>query len=125
MNEKERDELMAFLREAMTVREPCDRAAQRLIDQTLAQNPLAAYWLVQQVMGLRMALKAYQARPQTAQGPIGPAAAAPGSAGGWGSGVLKTALAAGLGAAAGTVLASEAGEWLDAAASDLDLGDWA
>jgi hypothetical protein len=39
--------------------------------------------------------------------------------------VLKTALAAGLGAAAGTVLASEAGEWLDAAASDLDLGDWA
>jgi hypothetical protein len=37
--------------------------------------------------------------------------------------VLQTALAAGLGAAAGTVLASEAGDWLDAAASDLGLGE--
>jgi hypothetical protein len=122
MNEKERDELMAFLREAMTVREPCDRAAQRLIDQTLAQNPLAAYWLVQQVMGLRLALQAHQARQQgTGPAAVEAAATSPRS---WGSGVLKTALAAGLGAAAGSVLASEAGPWLDAAASDLDLGDW-
>lgn len=122
MNEKERDELMDFLREAMTVREPCDRAAQRLIDQTLSQNPLAVYWMVQQVMGLRMALKAHQERQQG--GPSG-AAGAPASPPprSWGAGVLQTALAAGLGAAAGTVLASEAGDWLDAAASDLGLGE--
>jgi hypothetical protein len=123
MNEKERDELMAFLREAMTVREPCDRAAQRLIDQTLSQNPLAVYWMVQQVMGLRMALKAYQARQQGTQPAAAEAPATPAPRS-WGAGVLKTALAAGLGAAAGTVLANEAGDWLDAAASDLDLGEW-
>ena len=116
MNEKERDELMAFLREAMAVREPCDRAAQRLIDQTVAQNPLIVYWLVQQVMGLRLALQAQQARPQDAPGDSVPPAARS-----WGSGVLKTALAAGLGAAAGTVLAHEAADWLDQAGSDLDL----
>lgn len=117
MNEKERDELMAFLREAMAVREPCDRAAQRLIDQTLSQNPLAVYWLVQQVIGLRMALKAQQASQPAALDATQPAARS------WGSGVLKTALAASLGAAAGTVLASEAADWLDSASSDLGLGD--
>ncbi|MFM7342213.1 MAG: hypothetical protein ACKOCZ_09825 [Betaproteobacteria bacterium] len=114
MNEKERDELMAFLREAMAVRDPCDRAAQRLIDQTVAQNPLIVYWLVQQVMGLRLALQS-----RTEATPPGDGAAPARS---WGSGVLKTALAAGLGAAAGTVLAHEAADWLDQASSDLDLG---
>jgi hypothetical protein len=41
----------------------------------------------------------------------------------WGSGLLKTALAAGLGAAAGTVLASQADSLMDAASSAFDLGD--
>ena len=119
MNEKERDELMAFLREAMAVREPCDRAAQRLIDQSLSQNPLAVYWLVQQVMGLRLALKAQQARLQSAQTD----SSSPPPARSWGSGVLKTALAAGLGAAAGSVLADQAADWIDSAAGDLGLGE--
>ena len=39
----------------------------------------------------------------------------------WGSGLLKTALAAGLGAAAGTVLADQASSWLSS--DELDLGD--
>ena len=117
MTEKERDELMAFLREAMAVREPCDRAAQRLIDQSLAQNPLAVYWLVQQVMGLRMALRSREPAAQ-------PAAQPPARS--WGAGVLKTAVAAGLGAglgaAAGTVLASEVSDWMDGGSEGL--GDW-
>ena len=112
MNAQERDELMLFLRELSTTREPVDTGARALILQAIAQNPDVAYRLVQQLMGVRMAAKA-QAAAQSA-------APQPEAASTWGSGLLKTAVAAGLGAAAGTVLADQAMSWLE---SGLDLGD--
>lgn len=113
MTADERDELMLFLRELSTAREPVDTAARALILQAIAQNPDVAYRLVQQLMGLRMAIKAQAAAT--------PAPAQPAPAGSWGSGLLKTAVAAGLGAAAGTVLADQASSWLSS--SDFDLGE--
>ncbi len=119
MTSDERNELMRFLRELSTSREPVDPGARELIAQAIAQNPSVGYRLVQQVMGLRMALQSYQNAPAAAAA----RPAAPVEPNSWGSGLLKTALAAGLGAAAGTVLASQADSWLDAAGSALDLGD--
>ncbi len=112
MTADERDELMLFLRELSTAREPVDAAARALILQAIAQNPDLAYRLVQQLMGFRMAIRAQAAAAPPAQ---------PAPAGSWGSGLLKTAVAAGLGAAAGTVLADQASSWLSS--SDFDLGD--
>jgi hypothetical protein len=121
MTSDERDELMRFLRDLSTSREPVDPGARELIAQAIAQNPSVGYRLVQQVMGLRMALQSYQSAPGAT--PASPQRTAPVEPNSWGSGLLKTALAAGLGAAAGTVLASQADSWLDAASSSLDLGD--
>ena len=118
MTAQERDELMQFLRELSTSREPVDPAVRELVAQAITQNPNVGYRLVQQVMGLRMALKA---QPQTTAAPA-PAAEVPGS---WSSSVLKVAVAAGLGAAAGTVLADQAVSWLASSADDTDPGDWA
>lgn len=113
MTGQERDELMQFLRELSTSREPVDPGAATLIAQAVAQNPGVGYRLVQQVMALRMVLQTQG--PQTAPAPQAQAPSA------WGNGLLKTALAAGLGAAAGTVLADQAASWLGS--DDLDLGD--
>ena len=121
MTADERDELMRFLRELSTSREPVDPGARELIAQAIAQNPSVGYRLVQQVMGLRMALQSYQQAPSAAA--ASPQPAAPVEPNSWGSGLLKTALAAGLGAAAGTVLASQADSLMDAASSAFDLGD--
>jgi hypothetical protein len=104
MTSQERDELMKFLRELSTSREPVDAGATNLIAQAVAQNPSVGYRLVQQIMALRTAAPAQADSPSI-----------------WGSGLLKTALAAGLGAAAGTVLADQASSWLST--DDLDLGD--
>jgi hypothetical protein len=117
MTPQERDELMQFLRELSTSREPVDPAVRELVAQAVAQNPNVGYRLVQQVMGLRMALRA--------QTPSAPVPAAPEVAGSWSSSVLRVAVAAGLGAAAGTVLADQAASWLGSAAEDTDPGDWA
>ncbi len=115
MTAQERDELMQFLRELSTSREPVDPAVRELVAQAVTQNPNVGYRLVQQVMGLRMALRAQtQAAPAPAE-----------VAGSWGSSVLKVAVAAGLGAAAGTVLADQTASWLASAAEDADPGDWA
>lgn len=119
MTAQERDELMQFLRELSTSREPVDPAVRELVAQAITQNPNVGYRLVQQVMGLRMALKA---RTQTTAAPTTAAAEVPGS---WGSSVLKVAVAAGLGAAAGTVLADQAVSWLASSGDDTDPGDWA
>lgn len=126
MTADERDELMRFLRELSISREPVDAGARELIANAMAQNPNVGYRLVQQVMGLRMALAAAQAASGSAPNPAaaGPASQ-PATEGAWRSGLVKTALAAGLGAAAGVVLADEASSWLDAGASDLDASDWA
>ena len=115
MTGQERDELMRFLRELSTSREPVDAGATNLIAQAVAQNPNVGYRLVQQIMALRMALGAQAPTPTSA-----PAAQAD-SPSIWGSSLLKTALAAGLGAAAGTVLADQASSWLSS--DELDLGD--
>jgi len=116
MTADERDELMLFLSELSTAREPVDAAARALILQAIAQNPDLAYRLVQQLMGFRMAIRAQAAAAPPAQ---------PVPAGSWGSGLLKTAVAAGLGAAAGTVLADQAVSWLASSGDDTDPGDWA
>lgn len=116
MTSDERDELMLFLRELSIVREPVDSAARALILQSIAQNPDVAYRLVQQLMGLRLAMRAQANQPAAK-----PTPAQPEPAGAWSSGLLKTALAAGLGAAAGAVLADQASSWLSS--DDLDLGD--
>jgi hypothetical protein len=121
MTSDERDELMRFLRELSTSRDPVDPGARELIAQAIAQNPSVGYRLVQQVMGLRMALQSYQQAPSAAA--ASPQPAAPVEPNSWGSGLLKTALAAGLGAAAGTVLASQADSLMDAASSAFDLGN--
>jgi hypothetical protein len=119
MTAQERDELMQFLRELSTSREPVDPAVRELVAQAVTQNPNVGYRLVQQVMGLRMALRAKtQAAPAPAPAPAE-------VAGSWGSSVLKVAVAAGLGAAAGTVLADQAASWLASSAEDADPGDWA
>ncbi len=115
MTSQERDELMKFLRELSTSREPVDAGATNLIAQAVAQNPSVGYRLVQQIMALRMALGTQA--PSSAI----PAPAQAGSPSIWGSGMLKTTLAVGLGAAAGTVLADQANSWLGS--DDLDLGD--
>jgi len=115
MTSQERDELMKFLRELSTSREPVDAGATNLIAQAVAQNPNVGYRLVQQIMALRMALGT-QAPSLSTAAPV--QADAPSI---WGSGMLKTALAVGLGAAAGTVLADQASSWLSS--DDLDLGD--
>jgi|LauGreDrversion4_2_1035121.scaffolds.fasta_scaffold288515_2 hypothetical protein len=117
MTAQERDELMQFLRELSTSREPVDPAVRELVAQAVTQNPNVGYRLVQQVMGLRMALRA--------QTQAAPAPAAAEVAGSWGGSVLKVAVAAGLGAAAGTVLADQAASWLASSAEDADPGDWA
>ena len=117
MTAQERDELMQFLRELSTSREPVDPAVRELVAQAVTQNPNVGYRLVQQVMGLRMALRT---QTQAAPAPV-----APEVAGSWGSSVLKVAVAAGLGAAAGTVLADQAASWLASSAEDADPGDWA
>ena len=114
MTSQERDELMKFLRELSTSREPVDAGATNLIAQAVAQNPSVGYRLVQQIMALRMALGAQAPTPTSA-----PAAQAD-SPSIWGSSLLKTALAAGLGAAAGTVLADQATSWLSSDDADLD-----
>ncbi|MEI7783152.1 MAG: hypothetical protein WCK08_02120 [Betaproteobacteria bacterium] len=115
MTGQERDELMRFLRDLSTSREPVDAGATNLIAQAVAQNPNVGYRLVQQIMALRMALGA---QAPTASSPAPAQADSPSI---WGSGLLKTALAAGLGAAAGTVLADQASSWLGG--DDFDLGD--
>lgn len=126
MTSDERDELMRFLRELSTSREPVDAGARELIAQAMAQNPSVGYRLVQQVMGLRMALAAAQGASGTAQAsPAQSAAPQAASGSAWSTGLVKTALAAGLGAAAGGVLADQASSWLDADASDPDASDWA
>jgi hypothetical protein len=117
MTAQERDELMQFLRELSTSREPVDPAVRELVAQAVTQNPNVGYRLVQQVMGLRMALRA--------QTQAVPAPSAAEVAGSWGGSVLKVAVAAGLGAAAGTVLADQAASWLASSAEDADPGDWA
>lgn len=119
MTAQERDELMQFLRELSTSREPVDPAVRELVAQAVTQNPNVGYRLVQEVMGLRMAMKA---RTQTTAAPTPTAAEVPGS---WGSSVLKVAVAAGLGAAAGTALADQAVSWLASSGDDTDPGDWA
>ena len=120
MTAQERDELMQFLRELSTSREPVDPAVRELVAQAITQNPNVGYRLVQQVMGLRMALRTQTQAPAA---PAAPAAAeVPGS---WGGSVLKVAVAAGLGAAAGAVLADQAASWLTSSADDADPGDWA
>lgn len=121
MTSDERDELMRFLRDLSTSREPVDPGARELIAQAIAQNPSVGYRLVQQVMGLRMALQSYQVQGGTAaaSAPGQPPAAAPSAL--WSSGLLKTAVAAGLGAAAGTVIAGQLDSWLDGDTPDLGL----
>ena len=123
MNVEERNELMQLLRELSTSRDPVDAGARELIAQAIAQNPNVGYRLVQQLMGLRMALQSYQSQANKA--PAASQGATPAQPSSWGSGLLKTAVAAGLGAAAGTVLASQVDSWVDAAGSALDTGDWA
>ena len=119
MTSDERDELMRFLRDLSTSREPVDPGARELIAQAIAQNPSVGYRLVQQVMGLRMALQSYQGASGATT--ASPQPAAPVEPNRWGSGLLKTALAAGLGAAAGTVIAGQLDSWLDGDTPDLGL----
>jgi hypothetical protein len=119
MTAQERDELMQFLRELSTSREPVDPAVRELVAQAVTQNPNVGYRLVQEVMGLRMALRAQTRAVST------PAPAPAEVAGSWGASVLKVAVAAGLGAAAGTVLADQAASWLASSTEDADPGDWA